>query len=292
MAVTTLVEHAGDIAGLAQSLTKLQLPPPPDWVAELPMVGERIAAHWRKLAETGTLPIPAEATSYLAGIGAWLARQAGNLGMLFVHFLLTVGLSALLYITGEQATAGMLAFARRLNPAQGECTLRLAAQAVRAVAMGVVVTALAQSILGGIGLAISGVPQAALLTAAMFILGVAQIGAGPVLALSVVWLYWQGDPLWGTVLLVWTLIVVSMDNVLRPILIRRGADLPLLLIFAGVIGGLFAFGIIGLFVGPVVLAVAYTLLSSWVAESETSGTACMPPSVTPAPEPRDAAAPG
>src|SRR4030095_10821175 len=85
---------------------------------------------------------------------------------------------------------------------------------------------------------------------------------------AVIWLYWKDETLWGTVLVVWSLITTSLDNFLRPLLIRRGADLPLLLIFAGVLGGLLAFGIIGLFIGPVVLAVTYTLLQAWVAEGE------------------------
>jgi predicted PurR-regulated permease PerM len=85
---------------------------------------------------------------------------------------------------------------------------------------------------------------------------------------AVIWLYWRDDTLWGTVMVVWSLVTASLDNFLRPLLIRRGADLPLLLIFAGVLGGLLAFGIIGLFIGPVVLAVTYTLLQAWVAEGE------------------------
>ena len=100
----------------------------------------------------------------------------------------------------------------------------------------------------------------------IFILCIAQLGPILVLAPAVAWLYWTGDATWGTVLLIWTVLVGALDNVLRPILIRRGADLPLLLIFAGVIGGLVGFGIIGLFVGPVVLAVTYRLLESWVAD--------------------------
>jgi predicted PurR-regulated permease PerM len=95
---------------------------------------------------------------------------------------------------------------------------------------------------------------------------IAQLGPILVLAPAVGWLYWSGDAVWGTVLLVWTVLVGALDNVLRPILIRRGADLPLLLIFAGVIGGLISLGIIGLFVGPVVLAVTYRLLESWIAD--------------------------
>jgi predicted PurR-regulated permease PerM len=135
------------------------------------------------------------------------------------------------------------------------------------VALGVVVTALVQSLLGGIGLAVAGVPFAAALTAVMFMLALAQIGAVPILLFGLAWLWSKESTAWFFALLVWTVIVGSLDNVLRPILIRRGADLPLILIFAGVIGGLFAFGLLGLFVGPVILAVAYTLLDAWVAEA-------------------------
>jgi predicted PurR-regulated permease PerM len=100
---------------------------------------------------------------------------------------------------------------------------------------------------------------------------IAQIGAMPVLIPAVIWVYWTGETGWGTFLLIWSVIVGTMDNFLRPALIKRGADLPLLLIFAGVIGGLFAFGLVGIFVGPVILAVAYTLLESWIGEGSAPG---------------------
>src|SRR5262249_40636607 len=119
-----------------------------------------------------------------------------------------------------------------------------------------------------VGLFVAGVPFAGLLTAVTLLLCIAQIGPVVVLAPAVIWLYWSGDTVWGTVLLVWSIAVGPLDNILRPILIRKGADLPLLLIFAGVIGGLIAFGIVGLFVGPVVLAVTYTLLEEWVREQD------------------------
>jgi predicted PurR-regulated permease PerM len=148
---------------------------------------------------------------------------------------------------------------------QGDRMVVLAGQAIRGVALGVVVTALVQSILGGIGLAIVGVPFAAVLTAIMFALCIAQIGPIIVMLGATAWAFNSLGAGWGTFMLVWSLVVGIMDNFLRPVLIRRGADLPLLLIFAGVIGGLVAFGIVGIFVGPVVLAVAYTLLDSWIA---------------------------
>ena len=174
-------------------------------------------------------------------------------------------------MTGETAARGVLRFGRRLAGARGDHVVRLAGQAIRGVALGVVVTAVVQSVLGGIGLAIAGVPFAAVLTAVMFMLALAQIGPAPVLLGALVWLWWQDSTGWFIAMLIWSIAVGSLDNVLRPILIKRGADLPLLLIFAGVIGGLFGFGLLGLFVGPVLLAVAYTLLDAWVAEEASDG---------------------
>ncbi|MCW7831575.1 AI-2E family transporter, partial [Klebsiella pneumoniae] len=142
----------------------------------------------------------------------------------------------------------------------------LAGQAVRAVALGVVVTALTQAVLGGIGLAVSGVPYAALLTVVMIFTCLVQLGPLLVLVPSIIWLYWSGDTTWGTVLLVWSCVVGTMDNVIRPVLIRMGADLPMILILTGVIGGLIAFGMIGLFIGPVLLAVSWRLYDAWVHE--------------------------
>jgi predicted PurR-regulated permease PerM len=104
------------------------------------------------------------------------------------------------------------------------------------------------------------------LTAVTLMLCLAQLGPWLVLIPSAVWVYWSGQPAWGTVLLVFSVFAGTIDNFLRPFLIRKGADLPLLLIFAGVIGGLIAFGIVGLFIGPVILAVTYTLLKAWVSD--------------------------
>jgi len=195
-----------------------------------------------------------------------MAAQVGSFGLLLAHIVLTVLVSAVLYATGESAAAIALRFGARLAGEQGEQAVRLAGQAIRGVALGVVVTALVQALLGGIGLAVVGVPFAVILSAVMFILAIVQVGVAPVLLCAVAWLYWTGSSTAGTVLLVWTLLVIPVDNILRPILIKKGADLPLLLILAGVIGGLLAFGIVGLFVGPVVLAVAYTLFTAWINE--------------------------
>jgi predicted PurR-regulated permease PerM len=163
----------------------------------------------------------------------------------------------------------VLAFAFRLGGESGQRTVHLAGQAIRSVALGVVVTALIQSLLAGIGLWFCGIPHPGFLTALAFILGVAQLGPALVLIPSIGWLYWIGSSGWGTALLIWSLPVGMLDNILRPIFIRRGVQLPLLLIMAGVIGGLIAFGMVGLFVGPVILAATYTLAKDWVARGQT-----------------------
>ena len=200
----------------------------------------------------------------------------GSIGLLLVQFLLTVIIAAILYANGETAARGADRFARRLAGPRGENAVHLAAQAIRAVALGVVVTADSPVRLAGIGLAIAGVPFATILTALMFILAVAQVGPAPVLIPATIWVYAKSGAVWGTGFLVWAIFCVTFDNFLRPMLIKRGADLPLLLIFAGVIGGLIAFGVIGLFIGPVVLAVAYTLLVDWVSEGQEEPPSAIP----------------
>jgi predicted PurR-regulated permease PerM len=264
LAVVTIVDRADDIVGWAKSLASFTVPSPPQWIASIPVVGAKLADRWQQLAALSPEELSARLAPHAGRAVRWFVSQAGSAGMMILQFLLTVIIAAILYANGDTAATGVRIFARRLAGQKGEEAAVLAAKAVRGVALGVVLTAIIQSVLGGIGLAVTGVPAAAVLTAVMFILCVAQLGPGLVLIPSVVLLYWQGGTFWGTVLLVWALPVCILDNFLRPALIRKGADLPLLLIFAGVIGGLIAFGIIGLFIGPVVLAVAYILLKAWV----------------------------
>lgn len=264
LAIGTIVENADQIVGWAKALAVFQVPAPPDWLGRLPFVGAKLVQGWQQLADAGVHGLVAKAAPYAAVVTRWFVSEVGSFGLVFVQFLLTVVLSAVMYAGGEQAAATARRFGWRLAGERGESSVRLAGQAIRGVALGVGVTAIVQSLLGGIGLAVAGVPFAPILTAVMFMLCIAQLGPILVLVPAVIWLYWSGDSGWGTFLLVWTLLVGSLDNFLRPILIRKGADLPLLLILAGVIGGLIGFGLVGIFVGPVVLAVAYTLLQSWM----------------------------
>lgn len=265
VALSAILDHADDLVALLERLPSARLPAAPDWLGKIPLAGERVQATWNQLASEGMADLLAQAQPHARAVATWLAQQAGGFAFLLVQFLLIAILSAVLYAGGESWAAWVRQFGRRLADEQGDRMVVLAGQAIRGVALGVVVTALVQSALGGIGLAIAGVPFATVLTAIMFALCIAQIGPILVLLAVTAWAYYSLGAGWGTFLLVWSLVVGLMDNFLRPVLIRRGADLPLLLIFTGVVGGLVAFGIVGIFVGPVVLAVAYTLLDNWVA---------------------------
>ena len=266
LAISTIVVNLDRIADMVRTVLSLRVPQPPGWVSDLPLIGTLLAQAWQQFVDSGVRELAPKLTPYAGDLTLWFASVVGGLGTTLVQFVLTVGIAAGLYAGGERAGATALRFGRRLGDSRGEMVVLLAGQAIRSVALGVVVTALAQSILGGIGLAVVGIPFASLLTALMFMLCLAQLGPALVLVPAVVWMYYSGDSFWATTLLVFSVVAVAMDNFLRPILIRRGAALPLPLILAGVIGGMISLGLLGLFLGPVVLAIAYTLLNSWMAE--------------------------
>ena len=264
-----LVTHAPGLADGVRHLLETGLPAPPDWVAKVPLVGARVAEKWRELAAAGPEGLPALVAPHAENLAAWFVAQAGGAGRMSLHFALMLLFAGVLFARGEVLANTVRTFSRRVAGERGDRVVVLAAQGIRAVAIGVVVTALVQAVVGGIGLAVAGVPLAGLLTAVMFLASLAQIGAAPVLALAAVWLFVNDSMGWGIAMVGWTVLVASLDNIVRPLLIRKGVELPLVLLFAGVVGGLIAFGPIGLFAGPVVLAVGYTLLSAWMAE--TSG---------------------
>jgi predicted PurR-regulated permease PerM len=272
LAIGTIVENAPQIPALGKKLSTLPLPKLPEWVENVPLVGDEIAGFWKQIVEASPEALAEKVTPYVKSFATWMVAQAGSFGMVFVHFLLTLILSALLYMNGEAAAEMVKRFARRVDKVRGEDTIILAGNAIRAVALGVIVTALVQALLAGISLAVVGIPYASLLTALIFMLTIAQVGAGPVLIPAVLWLYWSGNSVWGTAMLIWAVGVMGLDNILRPVLIRKSANLPLLLVFSGVIGGLIAFGLIGLFIGPVLLAVGYTLFSAWIDENDEQTT--------------------
>ncbi len=268
MAIATIVGNADRIIAWAKAVAAFRMEAPPPWMATLPVIGSTLVDLWQQAVAAGIDGLFERLAPYAGNVTRWFVSEVGSVGFLLLQFMLTVGLAAVMYANGEAWGSTLKRFGRRLGGNRGEHVVQLAGDATRGVALGVGVTALIQSLLGGIALGVSGVPFAGLLTAVMFMLCLAQLGPTLVLAPATIWLFWQGATGWGVFALVATVIVGTIDNVIRPVLIRLGADLPLLLILAGVIGGLFAFGLVGIFVGPVVLAVAWTLLEAWIGDDD------------------------
>ncbi|MCA0240515.1 MAG: AI-2E family transporter YdiK [Proteobacteria bacterium] len=267
LAIVTIVQNADQLAEWGKQLTSFRLSPkPPAWLLGVPMVGGQLGRLWEQAVANGVDGMLQQLTPYAGNLTKWFVSEIGGVGYLMLQFLMTVIIAGILYASGEEAADQVRRFARRLAGERGESTIQLAGDAIRGVALGVGVTALVQAVLGGIALAIVDVPFAGLLSAVMFMLCIAQLGPTPVLVPALIWVFYDGSVGGGIFLIVCTIVLTSLDNVLRPVLIRMGADLPLLLIFTGVIGGLLAFGLVGIFVGPVVLAVAYMLLESWMNE--------------------------
>jgi predicted PurR-regulated permease PerM len=226
---------------------------------------EHFTAEWQRLSEAGPGGILARITPYATVVAKWLLVQMGLVGVFAVHLALMIVVCGLLYAKGEAAVELVTALALRVAPANGAGIVHLTGLSIRAIALGVVVTALVQASLGSAGIWLAGIPFAAVLSALVFVLCLVQLGPALPMLGCVIWLFMHGSQLTAIVLLVWTVCVSALDNVLRPILIRRAVALPLVLILAGVLGGLIAVGPVGLFIGPVILAVTYHLLLAWIA---------------------------
>jgi predicted PurR-regulated permease PerM len=266
-AVDAIVGNAGLLKDWVQQLlTATELPPPPAWLSGLPLVGGSAARLWQDVVNTDLGELLSKLRPYAGGAAEWVIRALGDLGLILVQFVLALLFAAVLYARGEAAGMIVLRFSRRLAGDRGERSVRLAMQATRSVALGVVVTAIVQAAIATLGLVLAGVPFVQILSALTFILCIAQLGAGLVLIPAMIWMYAAGDVTGGTILLAFTVPAMTLDNILRPLLITRGAHLSLLLVLLGVVGGLLAFGLIGIFIGPIVLAVAYELAMEWIAE--------------------------
>jgi predicted PurR-regulated permease PerM len=265
--LATLVTRLPELRDLVVEWLRGPLPAPPAWLANLPF-GDRVVAEWQHALARNAEDWANWFAPWAGRAASWMSSHLGTLGSITLEFLITLFLVVVLYAHGEPLAAQAQRIARRIGGPRGEESALLAASAVRAIAMGVVLTALVESLLCGVGLWIVGAPAVPLLTAAIFLLCVIQVGPVPVLVPVIVWLFATNHTVLALFLVAWGVAMSVGEGVARPLLIRRGARMPFLLILAGVFGGLLAFGIAGLFVGPIVLAVVLRLLERWVADGE------------------------
>lgn len=239
-----------------------------DWLSNVPIVGTELHQHWLDLIKNDVGDLVKEVQPYIGTMLSVSLEQVTNLGIFAFHGAVMIVFSALLYFNGENITKYIFLFAKKLSKQYGHLAIILSGQAIRAVALGVVVTAITLTFIGGISFVITAVPYPGIFTLLLFVCCVVQIGPLIVMIPAILWQFSNDNIASGIILVVIAVILTTLDSVMRAYLIKKGADLPFLLILFGVIGGILGFGVMGLFIGPVVLALAYKLLSLWTEEQD------------------------
>jgi predicted PurR-regulated permease PerM len=243
----------------------LTIPSPPDGVRDWPLVGETLHEFWQT-ASNNLQAALRQLAPYLKPFAGPVLAIAGNAGTGTIKFLVWVVISGFLFSPGPQLVASIRNILLRIVPQRSVDFLTLAGATIRTVAQGVIGIAVLQALLAGIVLKVAGVPHAGVLAFAVLVLGIIQIGSTPILIPVVIWV-WTVSNVGVAVLITILLVLVGIsDNALKPLLMGRGLSTPVLVIFIGVLGGTLAHGIVGLFVGPIILAVAWELLMAWSRE--------------------------
>jgi len=259
----TLADNVKDLTAAARRSFEQGPPPPPAWLVKVPVVGKSAADYWQSLSNDGGT-LWTNARRFIEPVSSWLLK----LGLLLGGGLVEVGMSILIAIFlfrhGSSLAERLTAAVDRIGGERGGHLLMIAGNTVRGVVYGILGTALVQAILAGVGFLIAGVPGAGVLALITFFVSVLPLmGTALVWLPAAIWLFYQGSTGWGIFLIIWGLGVNSIEHIVKPFLISKGSDMPFLLIFFGVLGGAMAFGFIGVFLGPTLLAVGYRIVAEW-----------------------------
>jgi predicted PurR-regulated permease PerM len=271
----SLADNTVELLRLLREALNRPLPLPPDWLQGIPLAGDYLHGKWLAMMqqEEGTLLLQLREQLQQLPLRTW----AIDAGTALVNGVVLISFSVLIcfffYRDGPAITTRVQAVMERLAGHRARNLIEVTAGTVSRVVNGILGTSLAQSILALIGFWIAGVPGAMLLGLLTFFLSILPMGPPLVWIPAAVWLYFQGETGMAIFLAIWGLLLISsIDNIVKPYLISRGGSLPLLLVFMGVLGGLLAFGFIGVFLGPVILAVAYALLTEWIKPAGNAAT--------------------
>ena len=256
------VEGIRDIASQIGS-GELALRDAPEQIKSWPLIGPQLYDLWN-LAYTNIRAVLQEVTPYLKPLAGFMLSFVGSAGIGTLQFLLSVLVAGLLFPYGPQLAGAIRSFLYRIVPEQSEHFLELSGATIRAVSQGVIGVAIIQALLAGIGFKIAAIPSAGLLAVIVLLLSIVQIGAAIVLLPVVIWIWMDKDITTALPLTIFFVIVGLLDNILKPLVMGRGLTTPTLVILVGVIGGTLAHGIIGLFIGPIILAVAWELAAAWI----------------------------
>ena len=263
-----LVDGLQDFAGqLGEG--SLAIPSPPEGVKDWPIIGAQVYGLWDH-ASTNLSSALREVAPHLKPLAGPVLAFAGSAGVGMLKFVLSIVLAGFLFLYGPGLVAAIRRIQARLVAHRSEDFVALAGLTIRTVSQGVIGVAVLQSLLAGIGLKLAGVGHAGVLAFAVLILAILQIGSAIVLFPVIIWVWATKEFTVALLLTIYLLIIGLADNVLKPLLMGRGLSTPMLVIFIGVLGGMLAHGIVGLFVGPIILAVAWELTVAWIREDQVS----------------------
>ena len=246
-------------------LSALALPPPPDAVKTWPIVGDSIYQFW-DLASTNFHAALAKIAPQLKPLGSILLRIAEGAGTGVIKFFAAIVVAGFLFSPAPSLVGAATLLSRRLASGRGEKFVELAGATIRAVSRGVIGISALQAFLAGLGLVVAGIPAASLITSAVLILGIMQIGPSIVLIPLIIWSWTAMETTTALLFTVYMIPVNLLDNILRPLVMARGLDTPMAIILIGVIGGTISYGITGLFLGPIILSVFWELTVAWIRE--------------------------
>lgn len=262
-----ITKNSGAIIAWAESISKNGLPTF-DALASIPFFGQEIHEKWLELIrDDGSELIKTIQDYFLLGV-PWVIDKLVSITTFIFHCGVMIIFSSILYMKGDSLGHYLYQFAHKLSPQYGVEIVTLTSKSIRAVSLGVVVTALVLSLIGGSGLVMTGVPFTGFLTILLFICCVVQIGPVLIMVLATIWQFYNGNVIQGVILIVFALVLTVLDSLMRTLLIKKGVDLPFFLIIFGVIGGVLAFGAMGLFLGPVMFALIYNFSKVWVSKQD------------------------
>jgi predicted PurR-regulated permease PerM len=258
----TLADNVKELTAATQRWLDAGPPAPPAWLAKVPLVGGPVVESWKNLA-ADSAKLLAEAKRLVEPVGSWLLRTGMFLGSGLFQLALSILVTLFLLRSGPAVAGHLSAGAQKIGGARGQHLLKVAGDTVRGVVYGILGTALVQAVMAGVGFIAAGVPGAALLALLTFFLSVVPLGPPLVWLPAALWLFHQGETGWGVFMLIWGVAVSTVDNFVKPWLISQGSAMPFVLILLGVLGGALAFGFVGVFLGPTLLAVGHRLVSEW-----------------------------
>jgi predicted PurR-regulated permease PerM len=256
------VEGIKDLASQIGS-GDLRLQAAPEQIRSWPLIGPWLYDLW-SMAYTNIRAVLREVAPYLKPLAGTMLSLAGNAGIGMLQFLLSVFVAGFLFPYGPQIVDAIRGFLIRVVPEQSEHFLEQAGATIRAVSQGVIGVAIVQSFMAGIGFKLAAISSAGLLAFAVLLLSIVQIGAFLVLLPVIIWIWTDKDVTTALLLTAYLVLVGLLDNILKPLVMGRGLTTPTLVILIGVIGGTLAHGMIGLFIGPIILSVAWELAAAWI----------------------------